>query len=909
METYGWDLIVQDKGSLEVLKKASKAEAMLKKRTDALSKAMETLSGSTAAAIQTLSQFNDGVTKGSARVLNHRVAITSVRKEYRTLTHDIRTAEDALAEFNDEAKETKETTAGSDRAISAFRKSWTELNSTLEVAQKAYSAIKTIFVEAPKEAFTLTSELAKQDVRFANLSKSVGMSTKVMAGLQFQTKKTGLSMDQMEDFARDLGERMRANPERFKWFNIRIKESDGSLRSINDVMRQFADRIKGATHESDKLSMMAELVGDEAMKMIPIFEQGSEGIDRFAKEAERLGLVLDDQTVANMVVANRETQALDGAFGALTDSITRAAAPAVAGISKSLREKLIEPALMWIKDNGDEVADTVLDIAKGMAVAAAASAQLAKFITGPVNMFKSIVAMGSQAYAGALRMGKELIASQAKTEAGAERLRTLVDQIAKGSDLAADSLSDSVIQSVNSYDHFSKRMVELALSFDKLKGKAKDATNNRRGNGLSPEQIAALRRQYAALGLQINKVGASVVRSSKSLGKSAMKVGIGVDTSGMPEFGDERQTLRLAVSASGGGQAKETAMRELAAFDEARALDLASNATWIRQKYKAQIEAASSAETEIQNLKLASEAAVNVAHRQSILQRIQDKKLEIDAAKAAIGEITQAQSEAAAARRAANQSELALERFIAQERVKAQRAAAAEAKKAAEAAARTNLQMFQTFAQTAQGMVGIIRNLQDENRSAGQKFAEVLQLAGGAIVKLTALALAQSQARQTATQQEAINEVTAAKVKIVASAAVGASKAGAQTAGQTGVGAVVAVPVVMSAVLGIISAVAATLHSGGMYEGGKTYSMGAAEDILKVRKDETAIIMKSRQKDQFFGGQSGGGSSIVNNNSFTIQSGNFLSRNDTERTARDKLIPAINNVTRAAPARTSRRRT
>ncbi len=909
METYGWDLVIQDKGSLEVLRKVSRAQLTLKKRAEALVKAFEALTVSTAAATQNMQTFSGAVSTNSARVLNHRVAITSVRKEYRVLKHDINSAEDALSELKEEVTDSSTTLDKSDKAISAFRKSWTELNSAVELVQKGLGAAKAVFVDMPKGIFETTTELAKQDVRFKQLSETVGVSTKDLAGLQFQAKKTGLSMDQMEDFARDLGERMRANPERFKWFNIRLRESDGSLRSVNDVMRQFADRMKGATHRADRLSMMAELVGDEAMKMVPIFAQGSEGIDKFAKEAERLGLVLDDQTIANMVVANRETQALDGAFGSLTNNITRAAAPAVAGIAKSLRKKLIEPALMWIKNNGDDVADTVLDIGKGLAISAAAAAQLGKFIAGPVNAFKALTALGAQGYAGVLRMGKELIASQAKTEEGADRLRGLVDQIANGAEEGADQMTASVIESTNAYDTFTKTMLELVLAFDKLKGKAGDANDNRKGNGLSPEQIAKLRRQYIALGGQIERVAKSTVKASRALGPQAMRVGIGVETSGMPDFGDRRQSLKLSVASSGGGQAKQAAMKELAAFDAVRADDLAANAAFTRLKYRDQIEAATKAEQDIQGLMIASQNALDVAHRQSILKRMQAKREEVLAAKTAVGEIAQAESEARAAKRAAEQSDLALERFIAQERAKAQKAAATEAKKAAEATARNNLQMFQTFAQTAQGMVGIIRGLQDENRSAGQKFSEVLQLAGGAIIKLTALALAQSQARMTATQQETLNEVGAAKIKIVAAAATGAAKAGAQTAGQTGVGAVVAVPAVMTAVLGIISAVAATMHTGGMYEGGKTYSIGAAEDLLKVRKDETALIMKSQQKDRIFGGQNQGGGDIVNNNSFTIQSGSFLSRNATERTARDTLIPAMNNVTRSAPARTSRRRT
>lgn len=83
---------------------------------------------------------------------------------------------------------------------------------------------------------------------------------------------------------------------------IATKNADGSARSFNLILNDVADKFKVMPNGAEKTALSMELFGRAGKDMVPLLNQGSEGIATLTKKAEELGLVLTPET-ANKIKA------------------------------------------------------------------------------------------------------------------------------------------------------------------------------------------------------------------------------------------------------------------------------------------------------------------------------------------------------------------------------------------------------------------------------------------------------------------------------------------------------------------------------------------------------------------------------------------------------------------------------
>lgn len=82
-------------------------------------------------------------------------------------------------------------------------------------------------------------------------------------------------------------------------YNIKLTDSQGRLRSVSDIYRDYADKVKGAANGQEQLRMAIAAFGDEAGKgLVDVLAQGSDGITNFAEKAHDAGMVIEDELIA-----------------------------------------------------------------------------------------------------------------------------------------------------------------------------------------------------------------------------------------------------------------------------------------------------------------------------------------------------------------------------------------------------------------------------------------------------------------------------------------------------------------------------------------------------------------------------------------------------------------------------------
>jgi hypothetical protein len=91
----------------------------------------------------------------------------------------------------------------------------------------------------------------------------------------------------------------------------------------------LADRISKLTDPADRARAAVEIFGKAGADLLPLFEQGAEGIRKARQEAEKLGVSFSDETLKKLADADDAAKKLDSAWDAFATTLTAKVAPAL----------------------------------------------------------------------------------------------------------------------------------------------------------------------------------------------------------------------------------------------------------------------------------------------------------------------------------------------------------------------------------------------------------------------------------------------------------------------------------------------------------------------------------------------------------------------------------------------------
>ncbi|MET4315876.1 phage tail tape measure protein [Bradyrhizobium sp. RT4b] len=114
------------------------------------------------------------------------------------------------------------------------------------------------------------------DVSFDALSKSVGK----------------LSKNMTEAAAKPTGDAANA----FRALGISVTDSNGKLKSSDDVLGDVADKFSGLKDGAGKTAVSMALFGKTGADLIPMLNDGRDGLKEMKDEAEKFGLIIDSKT-------------------------------------------------------------------------------------------------------------------------------------------------------------------------------------------------------------------------------------------------------------------------------------------------------------------------------------------------------------------------------------------------------------------------------------------------------------------------------------------------------------------------------------------------------------------------------------------------------------------------------------
>jgi len=176
----------------------------------------------------------------------------------------------------------------------------------------------------------------------------MGIAAETYQELAYAAELSGVSMTTMEKAAKKL---------------------EGTDLNLDDALKQ----IMAIDNETDRTTAAIELFGDTvAYQMTPLIAAGSEGLDEMREEANNLGLVMSQDTVSAGAKMNDMFAKIQGALGALKNSLAAEFMPYVMEILQWVIDMIpvvqnaIKRFLDWIMPYVKPILDGVLALIKGI---------------------------------------------------------------------------------------------------------------------------------------------------------------------------------------------------------------------------------------------------------------------------------------------------------------------------------------------------------------------------------------------------------------------------------------------------------------------------------------------------------------------------------------------------------------
>lgn len=150
--------------------------------------------------------------------------------------------------------------------------------------------------------------MVKKSMDYANeldkMSKQADITTEEFSRLAYAAEQEHASMEILTKSFPILTKAMSYAQEgmvtykrEFDKMGITVTNSSGKLKTTNEVFLEMADYYSTATDKTQALAIAATLLGRRGAELEPMLKLGRKGLEELGDEAERTGIVLDEDTV------------------------------------------------------------------------------------------------------------------------------------------------------------------------------------------------------------------------------------------------------------------------------------------------------------------------------------------------------------------------------------------------------------------------------------------------------------------------------------------------------------------------------------------------------------------------------------------------------------------------------------
>lgn len=188
----------------------------------------------------------------------------------------------------------------------------------------------------------LAAKSAAAGANIDDISKRSGVAAKEIQSLAFALEQSGGSIQDLESSFKFLQKaiadaRTGTGPayEAFKNLGRGTLEAVEKTTSTSEKLKILANGFANLTDEVVETDTVTAIFGRGGLVMLPVLNEGAEGIKRFADEAERAGVILYDDTIAAAAAFDDELAKLKSQLTAVTTELGAKLIPVIKDVAKN----------------------------------------------------------------------------------------------------------------------------------------------------------------------------------------------------------------------------------------------------------------------------------------------------------------------------------------------------------------------------------------------------------------------------------------------------------------------------------------------------------------------------------------------------------------------------------------------
>lgn len=315
----------------------------------------------------------------------------------------------------------------------------------------------------------LTLSAAKAARELENATHRTGLTIEGLQELQHAARSTGIplellstTMQRLQRRAADANAGNAGLAQAFRALGVTLTDSEGKMRSTEDLLGQVADGLNRVENNADRLALAFKIFDTEGGRLLPLLAEGSEGIKRLREEARELGLVISGDTVLSLAEFQSQVETVKRQFEVLKIEVGAAFLPLMRDVFIPLLQDAVIPWLQNAAQAVDNFSDAFFDtteagvafrrdtvqnlnavISLGRGVVAAANA-----VAVAVNSIFSVTASIGSYIGNITTLGMDSRTRQGLRES-LERLKELRDRAQALGDTAGVERFNSQIEATN----------------------------------------------------------------------------------------------------------------------------------------------------------------------------------------------------------------------------------------------------------------------------------------------------------------------------------------------------------------------------------------------------------------------------------------------------------------------------
>ena len=228
-----------------------------------------------------------------------------------------------------------------------------------------FAAVAAAIVKAEKALISMTREAASNADDLLTLASVTGTTTDSVQELNYMADLTDVSFDRIKDSLKETTNKMQEAAtgtgdayEAYKRLKVEITNTDGSLRSAQDVFYDTIDALGEIKNQTERDALAMDLMSESAQELNPLIDLGGEKMRAYAQEAHDMGYVLDNDALKSL-------QGVDDAYSRLQKTQEGVKNQLAAEFAPYL-EEFYGDATQGVKDLGKEIKDSGIVDAFGM---------------------------------------------------------------------------------------------------------------------------------------------------------------------------------------------------------------------------------------------------------------------------------------------------------------------------------------------------------------------------------------------------------------------------------------------------------------------------------------------------------------------------------------------------------------